>query len=261
MIKGRIGVGVITFNRLPLFINCINSIPPVERLVVVNDGEPYPESSYPQIITKIIQHRKNKGVGISKNDALRYLLDEECEHIFLCEDDIKIKNINVFNNYIRIAENASLPHLNYGLHGPANKTVTGTPNPRKVIKVSPRDRVVFYQYPVGAFSYYHRSIIEKIGLMDEFYKNFHEHVDHTLKIIKAGYHPPYGWFADIENSDDFIEDLDPNLSYSRHRKPHWYFLLRNYGFFVYYTIKNGIRREGTEEEFNNFIRLILARRI
>lgn len=261
MIQGRIGVGVITFNRLTLFIKCIESIPPVERLVVVNDGDPYPESSYPQTITKIIQHHRNKGVGTSKNDALKYLMDEGCEHIFLCEDDIRIKNSNVFHNYIRTAKQASMPHLNYGLHGPANKTVEGKPNPRKVIQMTPEDRIVFYRYPVGAFSYYHRTIIEKVGFIDEFYKNVHEHVDHTLKIIKAGYHPPFGWFSDIEHSDHFIEDLDPNLNNSGHRKPHWYFLLRYYVFYIYYNVKNGICREATEEEFNNAMKLILARRI
>jgi GT2 family glycosyltransferase len=260
MIKGRIGVGVITFNRLPLFVQCINSIPPVDRLIVVNDGASYPDDKYPATITRLIQHHRNMGVGVSKNDALKYLMAEGCEHLFLCEDDIRIKNSDVFNRYIRIADLTSMPHLNYGLHGPANKTLNGEPNPRKVIQVSPEDNVVFYQYPVGAFSYYHRSIIEKVGFMDEFYKNFHEHVDHTLKIIKAGHYPPYGWFADIENSDNFIEDLDPLLLYSQHRKPHWYFLLRNYGYFIYYTFKNGIRSDGTEKEFNDAMQLILNRK-
>ncbi len=37
--------------------------------------------------THYIQHDVNRGVGITKNDALRYLLDKDCEHIFLIEDD------------------------------------------------------------------------------------------------------------------------------------------------------------------------------
>ncbi len=102
MSSGRIGVGVITYNRVPLFIQCVKSIPAVDRLIVVNDGNPYEETIYPSTVTKVIQHRKNRGVGISKNDALRYLMNEGCEHIFLCEDDIRIKNEKIFkHNSIR----------------------------------------------------------------------------------------------------------------------------------------------------------------
>lgn len=40
--------------------------------------------------------------------------------------------------------------------------------------------------------------------MDETYYNALEHMDHMLAIINAGIHPPFWYFADIDNSKDFI---------------------------------------------------------
>lgn len=247
--NARIGLGIITCNRESLFSQCIASTPSVERIIVVNDGKPYSNEKYPNKITRLVQHKRNRGVGFSKNEAIRYLLSEGCEHIFLSEDDVAVRNKNVCTFYIRAAEVSGILHFNYGLHGPANKTAEGKPHPRRVVQFPTGVRIAFYRYPVGAFSYYNRQVLEKVGLMDEFYKNFHEHVDHTLKISRAGYHPPYGWFADLVDSEQHLIDLDPELTQSMHRSPHWWFFLRNYGYFIYYTLKNGIRREGTEEEF------------
>ncbi|WP_196297710.1 hypothetical protein [Enterobacter asburiae] len=32
------------------------------------------------------------------------------------------------------------------------------------------------------------------------------HVDHTIAVIDAGMHPPFGYFADIADSQDYIGD-------------------------------------------------------
>ena len=55
-------------------------------------------------------------------------------------------------------------------------------------------------------SFYNRETIEKVGYIDEAYYNAWEHVDHTYCIIKAGYHPPFWWFADIANSEKYLTE-------------------------------------------------------
>ena len=42
--------------------------------------------------------------------------------------------------------------------------------------------------------------------MDERFYNALEHVDHTIAVIDAGMHPPFGYFADIADSQDYIGD-------------------------------------------------------
>ena len=65
----RIGLGIITCNREDFYKECYNSVPLdiVDDLVTVNDGSDL-VGDYPQ--TKIITHKENKGVGISKNESL-----------------------------------------------------------------------------------------------------------------------------------------------------------------------------------------------
>ena len=65
----------------------------VKNFVIVNDGTPYSEDSYPKG-AHIIQHETNKSVGAAKTTAIKYLLENtDCEHIFLMEDDIIIKDV------------------------------------------------------------------------------------------------------------------------------------------------------------------------
>ena len=71
----KIGLGIITCNREDFYKQCYESIPldAIDKLVTVNDGKKL-KGSYSD--TKIITHSTNKGVGISKNDAMQYLLDK-----------------------------------------------------------------------------------------------------------------------------------------------------------------------------------------
>ena len=83
-------------------------------------------------------------------------------------------------------------------------------------------KIVLYPNCVGAFSYYHRSVIEKIGLFDPAFKNAWEHVEHTFQAIKNGFHPPFWYFADIENSFEFLTDIPNSIENSTiARTPEW----------------------------------------
>ena len=43
--------------------------------------------------------------------------------------------------------------------------------------------------------------------MDERFINAWEHCEHTYRAIKEGLHPPWWWFADLANSDQYIQEL------------------------------------------------------
>jgi GT2 family glycosyltransferase len=208
----KIGVGVITFNREDLFWKCWRTLEEsyqiIDEIVVVNDGKPYTVVPTTYSGTEdLIQHKKPLGVGKSKNEALTYLLNKGCDHIFLIEDDIFIKDSTVFEKYIQASKSTGIQHFNFSQHGLMNKTFDGTatPNPRVVIDYG-KIKLPLYPHCVGAFSYYSKKCLEEVGLMDERYYNACEHVDHTYEIIKAGMHPPFWYFADIENSWEYLGD-------------------------------------------------------
>jgi hypothetical protein len=208
MINGeKLGVGIIGGFREELYKKCLVSIPDliVDEIVVVNDN---PNVKYGQLLyeTKIINNEINLGVGKSKNKALQYLLDSGCDHIFLIEDDIFIKDSSVFEKYIESSKVTGIQHFNYSQHGVMNKTRRAlVPDPKMIIDYG-SVKIPLYPHCVGAFSYYSKKCLETAGLIDERYYNACEHVDHTLEIIKRGMHPPFWYFADIENSWEYLGD-------------------------------------------------------
>jgi GT2 family glycosyltransferase len=221
--KDSIGVGMVTYDAPDRIKESASTIPLwVKHFVIVNDGTPYDSSVYPSH-ARIITHQNNMSVGQAKNTAMKYLLEQGCEHIFIIEDDILLQSEEVFDKYIKASLVTGIKHLNYALQGPANKKGAKgfetlkdralqenltEPNPRQIIKYSEEVEIALYPNSVGAFSYYQREVLENIGLFDDFYKNAWEHVDHTMNALKKGYTTPYWWFADINNSGKYIKDIE-----------------------------------------------------
>ena len=199
-----IGLGIITCNREDFYKQCYNSVPldTVDELITINDGAKL-KGKYPGSL--ITTHDTNKGVGISKNEAMQHLLDQGCEHIFLIEDDIIIKDKNVFQKYIDTAAASGIWHLMFGYHGPANKTPDKKVFPRTIIDYG-EHKVALNANCVGAFCYYHKGVLNNIGLMDEKFLNAWEHVDHSYQIVKAGLLPGYWWWPDVANSCDYLDE-------------------------------------------------------
>lgn len=202
----KIGLGIVTYKRPDYFKRVFETVPLdiLDEVVVVNDGTPY------EYIPPVhhIQHKTNKGVGISKNNALRYLQSKNCDHYFLMEDDILIKDNNVFLHYINISKLTGIQHLNYSQHGLMNKHPrTDIPAPRAVIDYPDNIKLALYPHCVGAFSYYSKACLDKVGILDEDFYNAWEHVEHTYRIILNKMHPDFWWFADVENSNNFLTDI------------------------------------------------------
>ena len=126
MVKGKIGVGIITYKRPHFFKHCYDSIPwnKIDTAVVVNDGPAYDFDQEGIVLndkTEWIQHSKNMRLSKTKNDAIDYLFKQQCEHIFIVEDDTVIEDVNVFNKYIEASDASGIKHLNYGPGSPFNR--------------------------------------------------------------------------------------------------------------------------------------------
>jgi glycosyltransferase involved in cell wall biosynthesis len=206
--KERIGVGIVTYNRPHLLQKLLNSLNYCNfvDLIIVNDGDHIDNLEGWNYY--LVNNPTNLGVGKSKNVALRHLLDKGCDHIFLIEDDIFIKDETVFHKYIEASKVSGIQHFNFSQHGVMNKiySLDGvTPNPRLVVDYK-SCKVSLYPHCVGAFSYYSKKCLDKIGLLDERFFNAKEHLDHTYEIIKADMHPPFWWFADIDKSWEYLGD-------------------------------------------------------
>ena len=200
----KIGVGVITCNRIDMYKKCIESIQEswYDELVTVNDGE----QSIICNVGDYIETSGGEGVGKAKNKAIRYLQEKNCDYIILVEDDMLFKG-NLFEQYIKAYKKTGIHHFMFAYHGPANKggISGGKPTPRKVIDYG-NIKISLNQHCVGAVCFYTKESLDKVGLYDESYTNAFEHVDHSYELAKAKFSTPYWWWADIENSLDYVEE-------------------------------------------------------
>ena len=205
-----IGLGVITCDRPAGLHKALTSLPwdRLDRVVVVNDGAPISPEILPKAVrgqVELLQNQNNLGVGKSKNRALRSLLEAGMGHMFLMEDDIFVKDRAVFDLYVKAARLTGIQHFNFSQHGPKNKNPQDKADPVAIVDYGEL-KIALYRHCVGAFSYYSRACLERVGLMDEDFYNSGEHVEHTYRILQAGFHPPFWFFADVERSADLLGD-------------------------------------------------------
>jgi GT2 family glycosyltransferase len=175
---------------------------------IVEVDEPY-NDSYKNIVEEYkdvcgITFNENKGVGINKNRGLKKMMDHGCQHLFLMEDDTIMKSPITCHKYIDYAMEKSLGHLNFALHG----------NQVKLPWRMELHGIVCYPDCVGAFSYYHRGVIESVGYLDEAFVNAWEHVEHTMRIAKMDYTTPFWFFADHPQNSELLEEQPESLTQS-----------------------------------------------
>ena len=218
----RIGVGIITCNRPEYLKGLLDSLKQcytdIDELVIINDGQPLNNFILEKGI--FLDNPKNLGVGKSKNRAMKHLLDTKCDYIFIIEDDMIILDKSIFKKYIEAHKKSGIHHFNYGPGSPFNRKQNiqfdlhnrhlldqnSDPNPKIIFDYGDNVKVSLFEHTVAMFSFFTREVLEKVGLIDEDFYNAWEHVDHTYRIIKAGYHPPFWWFADIFESEKYLTE-------------------------------------------------------
>lgn len=215
-------IGIVTCNRPDMFKQCFTSIDPsVGDIYIVNSGEKF---EFDYTVKEFIQCDKNPTpVGHAKNKLLRAMRHSGKKYLFLIEDDVKVKDNSVFEKYILTASDTGLwsGQLCYGYHSLANRQKDGSPFIKDTVDYT-NCSVDLYPNACQAFTLYHANSIKILGYFDDFYKNAAEHLDHYYAAFIKGLGNYFWWFPDIENSFQYIEDIDQNYEQSVIRKdPNW----------------------------------------
>jgi glycosyltransferase involved in cell wall biosynthesis len=200
MVKNKIGVGIITYNSENYFKDLYTSLPlaNIDELVVVNGGNHYREN----YACHWIQHNTNCYPAVCRNDCINFLMNRNCEHIFLIEDDMIIKSPNIFDNYIEASKVSGLKYFSFV----STSWESGEPNkrtPRLTVEYTPDISVSFYKNMCNEFTYHHYTAFEKTGLYDTQFRDPFD-IDMAYRESLQDYTSPFWWFADITNSDDLI---------------------------------------------------------
>jgi len=251
-ISSGIGVAIITYNRPDYYKKVLSTIPRemIDALVVVNDGyDTYTSDSDAEFV---IQHNRKLGVSVSKNHAIKFLIEKfNCEHIFVIEDDILIKRPDVFEAYIKASNSTGIHHLCY-------EKVAGNEKSLKYVLEQPDGvKVGFYHNPQGAFMYINANLIKKLGYFDENYLNAFEHIDFAYNLIRKSVAPPFWYFPDLLNSEEYLTDIEGSSQNSSITNKDGYnenwqrsarYFVNKWGFFT-----NEILDDGVDNLKNNII--------
>lgn len=229
----KIGVAVIACDRFDYTEQCVASIyankGPVDIIMIVNDGQKIPKhhlTNYEKQ-AEMYERREYDGlqvinneppyqtVGKTKNRALKALIAQGCDELFLVENDQIIKTPDVWMNYINASNNTGITHLNFGYHGPANRTPDySKANPRCIIDYPDGTKIALNPHSVGAFSYFKPKYLTEVGYHDEYFQNAWEHVELCQRGIKKGLLPAFWWFPDVAGSENWITEVAGSIQNS-----------------------------------------------
>tara|TARA_R110000765_G_scaffold7963_4_gene26057 strand:+ start:70934 stop:71770 length:837 start_codon:yes stop_codon:yes gene_type:complete len=230
MVSGKkIGLGLVTCDRNDYLLQSLQSVLDNSRdldcLIVCDDGASREKSSNivndlsktflsdnndPYNILYDQSPKPYSGVAHVKNRIISTLMYRDCDYIFIMEDDMLLKNPEVFQAYIHAMEESGIHHMNFAKHGTANYK-HGFPTTRVTCAYNTFN-IGFYPNLVGSFSVYTKECLDDIGMMDDKYINAMEHVDHTYMASLKGYHPPFWWFPDLEHSLYYINEIEGSIS-------------------------------------------------
>ena len=229
----KIGIGITTYNRPEFAEKCAKAIAAklpglVDAVYLYNDGsDPKHRGAYERVYkplrkmgASVIIADENRGVAVAKNRLLERMLEDGMDRLFLIEDDILITNPQCIGAYINVADQNGLHHLSFAHHGEANARGP----------VAEEGRVAYYEHSIGAFTMFTREALLKVGLFDERLYNAWEHVEHELRMIKAGLMPgANAWkYPDVVGSNDWIKEVPNSIERSSIRqRSDWQLNIRN----------------------------------
>lgn len=205
-----IAVGITTYNRPEFAEKCAKAAFKhldglVDRWYIHDDGSDSKHAgAYKRAFkaipnVRLLRTDPNAGVAFAKNRLLEAMLRDGADWCFLLEDDIRVLSPEAVTGYLAAAEASGSHHLSFAHHGPAN--VLGP--------VGVAGPIAFYPHAIGAWCLYSRECLEKVGLFDEALVNAWEHVEHTLRLMDAGFCPGAGpfRFPDAAGSRDWLAEI------------------------------------------------------
>jgi len=162
-----IGIGITNYgNRQTPALEMIRKHTPNAKIVTVNQ----------------------KGIAKAKNMCLALL--DDCEHIFLFDDDTWGKVDKWYEPYI----NAGIPNLCYTFD-------------RKVLSV--KNGIKEHELPCGCMIYINRKCLDLVGGFDEAFEGYaYEHVNYSQRVCNAGLQ--YAPYLDVVDSHLLIHSMDEN---------------------------------------------------
>ena len=196
MSSERIGVGLVTYRRPSYYEQVAKALlehvePVVSWIGAVHDGPDPGDYQRDLLPLRFLPHR---GVAEAKNALLRSMLDDGCQWLFLCEDDMIVDSPDAVLGYIAACKASGWQHLGGHMHGENDL-------------IEPGFYVSYWWVMPGAWCVYSRRSIVECGMFDPVFHNCHEHLEHTLRLAQAGFTSGWRHFGDATGSEAWLHEI------------------------------------------------------
>ncbi|WP_417444626.1 glycosyltransferase family 2 protein [Joostella sp.] len=190
----KIGIGITTHNRYEVFKESFEEIkkysPKDAKIVVIDDASDLP--------IKEATFRFDKNVGIAKAKNKCFELLDDCDHIFLFDDDTYCISENWHLPYI----NSKEPHLMYIFQDFSTEK-----NLNDNVLIFEDSKLKAYSHSRGCMLYFDREVLKKVGGMNPLFGKWGwEHPELSDRIYNNGL--TTFKYADVVGSDKLIYSLD-----------------------------------------------------
>jgi glycosyltransferase involved in cell wall biosynthesis len=191
-----IGVAITTRNRNEIakrtVINWRNCMTDDMKLVIVDDASDVPFEGAD------FRFEKQAGIAAAKNKCLELL--EDCEHIFLSDDDIWPVKLDWWIPYVNSGEG----YLCYTFDRYVNGQWTGK------IPTGESEDFIYWKEPNGCLQYLTKKTLQTIGGFDTRFKIYaYEHVEYARRAHLAGCCTHAN--MDVKKADDIWYSMDRQL--------------------------------------------------
>lgn len=196
----KIGVGITTFNNEKYFEALYNSLPvdKITELVVVNGGKSY-KNSYN---CNWIQHNKNCYPSTCRNDCLSFLKERDMDYYFTIEDDMIIKDPDIFDRYIQASEESKLGYFSF-VSTSWESGAPGKRTPKLEVQYNNNVSICFYPHMCNEFTFKTKQCLQDTGLYDHKFRYIFD-IDNAYTITQSKHSAGFWWFPDIKDSDNLI---------------------------------------------------------
>jgi hypothetical protein len=209
----RIGIGITTHNRSHIISKTISNIVTNTscggiKYILVDDNSDNNHRSENEKIAKkynISYHynKENLGIAKSKNKCLEYI--DDCDYIFLFDDDCYPIRDNWWDKFIEASEETNCEHFSLTF----DHTSSGRPNGNKLLGKINKNKFIIEEYsnPCGILLFMTKNCIEKIGGFDSNYGLYgKEHVGYSMRCHNLGL--TIGNFLSVSNTLEYFYSYD-----------------------------------------------------
>lgn len=159
------------------------------------------EKHYPNLEIIVVHDDSDspRGIAKTKNICIDRLLETDCEHLFIADDDI----YPITSNGLEMYAKSPYKHMSFSFE----KDYTGNRYSSDVFIKSVVNGHNIFNSPNGCLLYCHRSVLESGIRYDENYGVWgKEHMDFSVQVRKSGLTPYY--FIDVKDSDKHFYSHD-----------------------------------------------------